>query len=354
MLRVCFAKRANSTDGTTITPASDSGLRYTGYSMERGVKNGSRGVSVVWLVWLISLIVLLFGGILVFAPPNTFPEDAVVTIEPGTSGIEVAHQLKQERVISSSVVFMVVMRARGKTVYAGTYSIPEPRSLWGVTSILSQRPPAPSEVTVTIPEGFASYQIAARLAEALPGFDAEAFYQDAKLREGYLFPETYRLYESATPEEVLALLEEQFDERITPLREAIDASPYTLHEVLTLASILEKEARQYETMRMVMGVLQNRLTVGMPLQVDAVFGYMFETDTFHPSPEDLLVDSPYNTYRYAGLPPGPINNPGIDAIRAVLNPIENPYFYYLTGNDGGMHYAETYPEHLINRRRYLE
>ncbi len=88
----------------------------------------------------------------------------------------------------------------------------------------------------------------------------------------------------------------------------------------------------------------------MPLQVDAVFGYIFGKPTFHPTFEDLEIDSPYNTYKYRGLPPGPIGNPGLNAIKAALDPEPSPYLYYLTGKDGTMHYARTFEQHIDNRK----
>lgn len=105
---------------------------------------------------------------------------------------------------------------------------------------------------------------------------------------------------------------------------------------------------------MVSGILWNRIERRMPLQVDAVFGYIFERATYSPSFADLKVDSPYNTYTHAGLPPGPICNPGLDALLAAARPAKTNYLYYLTGKDGLMHYAMTYAEHQANQRKYLK
>ena len=121
-----------------------------------------------------------------------------------------------------------------------------------------------------------------------------------------------------------------------------------------MASLVEKEARTDANRRIVAGVLWNRLALGMPLQVDAVFGYIFDRDTYSPSFEDLKVDSPYNTYTHKGLPPGPISNPGLESIYAALYPTKTNYLYYLTGRDTLMHYAKTYAEHQANRRKYLD
>ncbi|MBI4133443.1 endolytic transglycosylase MltG, partial [Candidatus Uhrbacteria bacterium] len=126
------------------------------------------------------------------------------------------------------------------------------------------------------------------------------------------------------------------------------------YERLILASYLEREVPEFEDRRIVAGILLRRMQLGMPLQVDAVFGYIFGRDTYPPSLEDLKVDSPYNTYTHTGLPPGPINNPGLESIEAVLNPTKTDYLYYLTDTDGFMHYATTYAGHQTNQRKYLQ
>ena len=110
---------------------------------------------------------------------------------------------------------------------------------------------------------------------------------------------------------------------------------------------------EFDNKRIVAGILSNRLELGMPLQVDAVFGYIFGRDTYSPSFEDLKVNSPYNTYLHVGLPPGPITNPGLDSLQAAAVPTKTDYLYYLTGSDNLMHYATTYVGHLANQNKYL-
>jgi UPF0755 protein len=121
-----------------------------------------------------------------------------------------------------------------------------------------------------------------------------------------------------------------------------------------MASILEREANNPEDMRIVAGILWNRLDIDMPLQVDAVFGYIRQENGYTPTAEDLQLDSPYNTYRNRGLPPTPISNPGLDALLAAVQPEETPYLYYLTGRDGKMYYGRTFEDHKRNRALYLD
>jgi UPF0755 protein len=148
-------------------------------------------------------------------------------------------------------------------------------------------------------------------------------------------------------------MQNTYEERLTPLREQIATSGYTEKEIITLASIIEREANSETSMRMVSGVLHNRLSIDMALQVDAVFEYAIGRGSAELTESDLLLDSPYNTYTRAGFPPTPIGNPGMVAILAALNPIQHNYLYYLTGTDGEFYYAETFDRHRQNKARYL-
>jgi UPF0755 protein len=187
----------------------------------------------------------------------------------------------------------------------------------------------------------------------LPSFDEQTFLELTKNNEGYLFPETYFVPEDFTAEEFVNLLTETYASALRPYKDAIASSTLSEFEVLTLASILEREANDETSMRMVSGILQNRLDIGMALQADATIGYVLDKPITELSPEDLEIDSPYNTYMNTGLTPTPIGNPGIQAIEAVLYPTKNEYLYYITGTDGTFHYAETFEEHKTNIEKYL-
>jgi UPF0755 protein len=236
---------------------------------------------------------------------------------------------------------------------AGDYFFSEPLSVFSLSWRLTHSAYELEPVTITIPEGFNNREIATRLAEKLVRFDAGQFLREAKRREGYLFPDTYTFLPNEKPDRVIAALEENFMRRITPLEQDLSAFGRPLSDVVIMASLLEEEARTDDTRRKVAGILWKRLDVGMPLQVDAVFPYIFGDKPYDLTNGDLLVDSPYNTYKYPGLPPTPISNPGIDAIRAAIMPIVTPYWYYLSDKEGNMHYAVTHDAHLLNRERYL-
>lgn len=146
----------------------------------------------------------------------------------------------------------------------------------------------------------------------------------------------------------------RFDEQVRTIAAEIEESGRSLDDIVIMASLLEREAQSEEDMRIVSGILWKRLDEDMRLQVDAVFGYIHGENGYEPTADDLELDDPYNTYRYEGLPPTPIANPGLVALRAAAMPLESPYFYYLTGRDGLMYYGETFAEHTRNRELYLD
>ncbi len=179
--------------------------------------------------------------------------------------------------------------------------------------------------------------------------------------EGYLFPDTYRVFASSSPEEIVYRLLRNFDLKLNEeMRAEIKRQGKTIHEIITMASIIEKEAPIFnqtsaQDAKIISGIFWNRLEIGMALQTDASLSYIFEDKKSVHSGEELKVDSPYNSYLYRGLPPGPIANPGLIAIEAAIYPVKTDYFYFLTPLDGSrVYYAKTYQEHLNNKYKYLK
>ena len=294
----------------------------------------------------------LFAVGFIPATPN-YPEGSVITIRSGSTISETASLLREDHVIRSGFVFSVFVRvfnSRGG-VLEGTYSLPRKENVLSLAYRFAKGITGTKPVKVTIPEGSTTREVGEILLAALGDFDIVRFQSLAKSEEGYLFPDTYFFLPGTPPETVIQDMRSTFDKRIKPLEEQIRTFGVPLDEVVIMASILEKEARQTETRRTVAGILWKRIDNNFPLQVDAVFGYIFNRATYSPTFEDLEVDSPYNTYKNLGLPPGPIANPGLDAIEAAITPIQTPYFFYLTGKDGNMYYAKTFDEHVANRVR---
>lgn len=174
--------------------------------------------------------------------------------------------------------------------------------------------------------------------------------------EGYLFPDTYRIYASSTAEEMIAKMLSNFEDKVTPdILSDIKAQGRSLSEVITLASLIEKEVRSSSDMEIVSGIFKNRIESGQPLQSCATLAYILGENKPQYSEADTKVESPYNTYRHKGLPPAPIANPGLRAIKAALHPTDTKYNYFLTRPDTGETvFSRTYDEHLANKAKYLK
>jgi UPF0755 protein len=294
----------------------------------------------------------------------------LVTIPPGASSRQIAGLLKDAGLVRSAVVFSYYARylAVDQDLQAGTY-----RFAYGMTAsaLLEQLAAGKTyrpTVTVTIPEGFTLRQIAALLSET-GVVDYEAFLDAAAKAvpqlgrqlpgqryavEGFLFPDTYEFEVQTPPEEVITRLQQRLAEifDVTLRRRAQDKGLDT-HQAVTLASLIEREARVPAERALISAVLHNRLRLGMPLQVDATVLYALGRHQDIVLYRDLEVASPYNTYRVTGLPPGPIASPGLAALQAALYPAEADYLYYVTRKDGsgGHYFARTLAEHEANVRR---
>ncbi len=291
----------------------------------------------------------------VIRPPNNFPTGAIITIPEGVSISAAGTVLKEQHVIYAPIMFrvFVMLLGDGVGVRAGSYVFAHPLSVFGIASRITQGVYGISPMRITIPEGSSTREIANILSIAFPGFDSVRFRTLASKEEGYLFPDTYFFLPNVSPETVISVMRDNFDTHIQTIQLQITASGRTVSDLIVMASILEKEARKTDTRRTIAGILWHRIAINMPLQVDAVFGYIYDRNTFHPSGDVLDANSPYNTYTHRGLPPGPIDNPGLDSIIAAATPIKTPYLYYLTDKNGIMRYATTFEQHKQNKALYL-
>lgn len=297
--------------------------------------------------------VLILGWCL--APSSGFPTHELLVIEEGATLAETASMLEAHKVVRSAILLEAITRitGNGDSVRAGTYYFETPRNTFEISSRISNGIYGIEGERITFIEGMTVREMADTLERELPSFDRDAFIELAKDKEGYLFPDTYFILPGTPPEKIVSLLEETFTARTSTLFET-HKTTLTKHEVLTLASLLEKEARGLSDKRRVAGIIMNRLSIDMRLQVDAVFGYINGKSGYTPTGNDLESPSPYNTYKVTGLPPGPIANPSLESIEAALTPEETPYLYYLTGRDGAMYYGVTFEDHKENRRLYLD
>ena len=315
-----------------------------------------RRYGATWIMGCIAAAALGACAYLLIAPPRPFPTGVVIIMKEGETGQQLAQALGEAQVIREPRLLDLYLKASGKgaLIRSGAYRFDEPISLprvaWRLTHGIFGIPP----VTITFAEGATVLDMARKISKALPEISQADFISLAMPYEGYLFPDTYSFQPSASANTVVTDMRRTFTEKTAPLAGDIAASGHSLSDIIIMASIVEREAARPEDKRMVAGILWNRVAKGMPLQVDAVFGYIYSRATYSPSYTDLGVDSPYNTYSHAGLPPGPISNPGLDSIEAAIHPAKTNYLYYLTGRDGLMHYATTYAGHKANLATYLK
>lgn len=308
-----------------------------------------------WLAGTLVVAGVIACGYFALAAPAAFPSGQPVVVPSGASAAKVAQELSAAHVVRMPFALLFVWRATGAAshIHAGAYRFSKPVSVFTVAARIARGDFGVSPYRITFPEGVTVREIAQKVASAYPEVSVSDFVAAAGPYEGYLFPDTYIFAPDATAVSMRDAMRANFSARVAPLSGDIAASGHTLSDIVVMASLVEKEAQTPEDKAMVAGILWNRIAKHMPLQVDAVFGYIYDRSTFSPSYSQLKVDSPFNTYTQLGLPPAPIDNPGMDSIMAALHPAKTGYLFYLTGTDGQMHYAKTYAQHLANERAYL-
>jgi UPF0755 protein len=304
------------------------------------------------------LLLMLLGGLFYVTnnrPTENFPVGTEVVIEIGLTTAEITTKLYDQGVIRSPLLFQLVLTFLHdpRDVKASTYIFAEPLTTRAVAERLMLGDYGNDLVRFIHYEGEPRREIARRASQVLRDFNPDEFMTASAGLEGKLFPDTYLLPKNFTARELIELLSSTYENRVGPLRPAIADSGLTEDEVITLASILEREANTPQSKGLVAGIFLRRLEIGMPLQADASIEYVLDKPLSELTAADLDKPSPYNTYLNTGLPPTPIGNPGLTAIQAVLEPTPSPYLFYLTGNDGEFYYATTYEEHQRNINRYL-
>ena len=276
-------------------------------------------------------------------------------ITKGASASQIGNKLKSSGLIKSALVFKIYIQFTGQSgkLQSGQFRLSPSFSLFQNINALFN---GPVEIWVTIPEGLRREEVAAKFAATL-GKDStfvNDFLQASKEKEGYLFPDTYLFPLDVTASAVVKKMTDTFDAKTLGL--APQVSNLTFSEVVTLASLLERETKTDAERPIVAGILINRINAGMPLQVDASVQYAVGTSKdWWPilSLADLKINSAYNTYKYAGLPPAAIANPGLSSLKAAFNPAKTDYLYYIHDSTGLIHYAKTLAEHNINIAKYL-
>jgi UPF0755 protein len=306
---------------------------------------------------LITLMVM--GGFLWLNQPIRGPiQPHHVDIPPGTPLTEVSHILRQHHLIKPEWFFTLLARVQrvDRKIIPGEYEL---QAGMRPTELLKKL--VKGEVykyAVTIPEGYNVVQIADILSQKNLADKQDilrltrdpAFIQNLNIQaptlEGYLFPDTYQFSRYMPPESIVRTFVNRFHEMVTPeLRNRATLIGMTLKEVLTLASVVEKETGLAAERSLVSGVFHNRLQKGIPLQSDPTVIYALESFDGNIRKADLSVNSPYNTYKVIGLPPGPIANPGLAAIQAALYPMQTDFVYFVARKDGSHQFSVTLADH---------
>ncbi len=344
-----------------------------------------------FLKTLIVLLIIVAAGFWTAAWLSTPKTDdaAAFTVAPGDSTRVIIKHLKADGVIRSQLFFKVALKSSGLAakLQPGTYDLRSAKDFTSLIKLLTTGFVPQNEFVLLIREGENLADIKKSLADAgfagtdlyrvtgIPATDHRTLSSDSAPKpqdfsaafpflkdkpsyvslEGFLFPDTYRFFRDATTEEVVQKLLSHFDEKLTPeLRAEVATQGKTVYDVVTLASVVEREVRSSEDRRVVADIFWRRLEEGMPLQSDATVNYATGKSLPSVTLEDTANVSPYNTYKYRGLPMGPIDNPSIDAIEAVVHPTPNHYVYFLTDDTGNVHYANTLDEHNRNKAKYLK
>ncbi len=310
-------------------------------------------------------------------------------ISSGLGVKQISAELLEAGYIHNDFLFRVYVWQKGveNKFIAGLYELPKETSMAGLVEILTSSQTKNQSVKLTFIEGWSVEDIAKYLNNKF-GHDENVFYKlvgypfsspennegittyddsfeseysflldrpDGVGYEGYIFPDTYLVDSEATLQDILRKAFDNFDVKLSDqMRADIKKQNKTIYEIVTIASILESEFRDAEDKKIGAGIINNRLDIGMALQMDSTVNYITDKNLPSVTFQDLEVDSKYNTYKYAGLPPGPIANPGLDSLVAAIYPAETDYLYFLHDAKGNTYFAKTFAEHSRNKQKYLK
>lgn len=309
------------------------------------------------LIFLISLFLILWWLQAIKSPDPTNNKQVVFTVKRGETARSIAEQLKKQGLIRSPVAFFLLNRFGGvaDSIQAGDFRLSASMDLFTLANSLTH---GTMDVQITIPEGWRNEEIALKIAQKFAIPETE-FLKNA--REGYMFPDTYLIPKDATAGAVVKIFTANFNRKIAGLNmEEAKKNNLSLDRIITIASLVEREAKYDVDRPLVASVILNRLKIGMKLDIDATvqyaLGYQPEEKSWWKKEltiEDLAIESPYNTYNNPGLPPASICNPGLSVIKAVIQAPETDYLYYISDKEGNNHYAKTIEEHNANIAKFL-
>lgn len=371
MARAPHPRRAKQPERGRRVPADDRVAAPVPVSMRsrkpKGAQRALRAAAfaLIGVVAIVLVAVVLAGGWYLQGAPE-LAEPVTVEIPSGATTQRIAEILTEAGVVSDPLHFRLKARMKGVDgdFKPGTFTI-EDASIDKLFAQLVAGPPI-DYVDVTIPEGFTVEEIAARI-EAKTGIHSAEFLQyaesgaegyvatrpylagayEGKL-EGYLFPKTYRILKGATAAEVVDVMLDQFEAEFATVDLTwANANGLSTQDIVIIASMIERETMVDTERPLVSSVIQNRIDLGMRLQIDATIEYVIASRQVRLNYDDLQIDTPYNTYRNGGLPPGPISNPGLASLQAAANPAQTDYLYYvLTSKDGSHTFTTNEADHI--------
>lgn len=326
-------------------------------------------------IFIFLIIILILGLGLFFWQGIYLPKDSTNTenklflVKSGEGVFEIGQNLEKEGLIKNKYFFSfyAIIKRLEKNFLAGRYELNSSMNIPKITDkIISGQI---FKIKITIPEGFKLMQISQILREKnLISADLDTFYlkefksefsflndaPDERNLEGFLFPDTYFFEGIESDKEIIEKFLVNFDKKLNPeLSEEIKRQEKTIFDIVIMASLIEKEVKTREEKELVSGILWKRLENNMPLQVDATLAYITNKKTTKISIEETQIDSPYNTYKYLGLPLGPICNPGLESLKAAIYPKNSEYWYYLSTPEGKTIFSKTLAEHNIAKAKYL-
>ena len=333
------------------------------------------------LIVIVIVIVIIIGGFGYFyfgvngRISNPAPEQEFL-VTKGESGKMIGKNLSDKKLIKDRFLFETEVWLRGseKEFVVGNYKLPAKASIADLVKILTTAAKR-EQITITIPEGLSNKEIAKIWEEKKMGsaddflakasvtdsreiisgstYDFLALKQKGADLEGYLYPDTYYVYKDSRPEDLIKKMLDNFENKTKDILAEAQVSGKDFHDILTLASIVEREVPKTSERPIIAGLFLKRIQIGMALQSDATVNYVTGKYQLRPTYDDLQVDSPYNTYKNRGLPPSPIGNPSISSIKAVLNPEQSEYLYFLSKPTGETVFSKTLDEHNENKAKYL-
>ena len=328
-----------------------------------------------FITFIVALAILIVGAFMLLNVSNAVLEKSgEISIAPGAAAGPIWQELAAEGYTGSTLPWRYASwrQSAAAQIQAGVYTLEHGEHVSKVVRRFVNGDINPSEVSITYPEGFTLDQIAERTAAE--GIGPKQAFLSASLPldyvsrysylgaipvnrglEGYLFPDTYRVLEDDTPANVISRMLANFDQKFSDeLRSEAQAQGRTIDQIVTMASIIEREVISDEDMALVSGVLWKRFDDGAGLDADATVRYALKKWDEPLTVQDLASDSPYNTRKWRGLPPGPISNPGLRALAAAVRPEESEFYYYLSAPTGETIFSRDLDEHNLNKAKYLQ